>query len=340
MDTLQNQVLEEIAALLEDNPDLAEGLDLEKFINDKIPKIAESIKKRLIDSSIEMLSTQRHETSQFITRNVQKWTKGIDLLEILIVICTEVGADFNRSRRPQAFEENDYVFDIVVRHHAWACQIAQEILCLLKNGFADAAHARWRVLHELNATSMFIAKHGNDCASRFYEHVVVDSYHGMLEHRKYESRLKAKGPNDLEIANCKVYYDKLILKYGQSYSDNYGWASFLFPNRNRVTFTAIEKDVGLDHMRPYYKWASQSIHSGSLAMRKKLGLGETEGRVLLVGRSQSGMTDPAHAMAISLMQITSTLLLLESTIDHIVIIKIIQELSDEIGKTFLDINNS
>lgn len=60
-----------------------------------------------------------------------------------------------------------WFFDLVVRHHARACHIANEILCLLKNGFADAAQARWRALHEVAATAMFIAKHGKSVLSAF-----------------------------------------------------------------------------------------------------------------------------------------------------------------------------
>lgn len=39
---------------------------------------------------------------------------------------------------------------------------------------------------------------------------MVDSYTGMLEHKKYEHRLEAKGPTIEEIAECKVQFDLLI----------------------------------------------------------------------------------------------------------------------------------
>ncbi len=73
-------------------------------------------------------------------------------------------------------------------------------------------------------------------------------------------------------------------------------------------------------------------------MRNRLGLCEAKADILLVGQSNSGMTDPAHAAAISLSQITITLLFLEPTIDHIVIARIIQDYSDEVGNTFLRID--
>ncbi len=338
METLKNEILNLIEKLLDENPEKAGDIDIEKMIAETTPEMAGAIKRSLVSSSEKMLEEHRSLSEEFVTRNIRRWAEAFDLLETLIVICTESGEVFNKSYRPKAVSENDLVFDLVVRHHARACHIAQEILCLLKNGFADAAHARWRALHEVTATAMFIAKHGKKCAERFYFHDVVDSYRGMLEHKKYEHRLQEKGPTSDEVAECKREFDALIEKYGKKYSDNYGWAAYLFPDYDRVGFATIEKDVQLDHMRPDYKWASQNIHSGAKGMRNRLGLCEAKADILLVGQSNSGMTDPAHAAAISLSQITITLLFLEPTIDHIVIARIIQDYSDEVGNTFLRID--
>lgn len=340
METLQNEILKLIEDLIEENPDKAGDIDIEKIIADTTPEMANTIKQSLISSSKRMLEEHRSLSKEFVERNICRWEEAFDLLETLLVICTESGEEFNNSYRPKAVSKNDLVFDLVVRHHARACHIAQEILCLLKNGFADAAHARWRALHEVTTTAMFLAKHGKECAERFYFHDVVDSYQGMLEHKKYEHRLQEKGPSNDEVAECKQDFDLLIGKYGKKYADNYGWAAYLFPNHNRIGFAAIEKDVQLDHMRPYYKWASQNIHSGAKAMRNRLGLCEAKEDILLVGQSNSGMTDPAHATAISLSQVTITLLFLEPTIDHIVISRIIQDYSDEVGNTFLRIDKT
>lgn len=90
-------------------------------------------------------------------------------------------------------------------------------------------------------------------------------------------------------------------------------------------------------MRPYYTWASQNIHAGSKGMRNRLGLCETKEDVLLVGQSNSGMTDPAHATAISLCQVTSTLLVLKPTLDHIILMKIMVDYENEVGETFLKV---
>lgn len=337
MDNLHQELLNALNKTIENNPEKAEDIDIEQIIADITPEAVRLIKYTLVKSAKKMLKERRKLANGFEKRNVKRWAKAFDLLETHIVICTEAGEEFNSSNRPTAVENNNLVFDIVVRHHARACHIAQEVLCLLKSGFADAAHARWRALHEVNVTAMFIAKHGQDCAERFYFHDIVDSYDGMIEHKMYEERLQEKAPSQEEIDSCKVEYDKLIERYGKKFGDHYGWASYLLPNYKRVSFTAIEKDVGLDHMRPYYKWASQNIHSGSKGMRNRLGLCEAKDDILLVGQSNSGMIDPAHATAISLSQITCTLLTIEPTLDYIVIMKIANEFQEDVGSAFLEI---
>nr|WP_320048705.1 DUF5677 domain-containing protein [uncultured Desulfuromonas sp.] len=336
MEDLHQSFLTTLNKMIEENPEIAEEIDIAQIIADVTPEAVRLIKNTLVKSAKKMLKERRKLARGFEKRNLKRWAKAFDLLETHIVICTESGEEFNSSYRPTAVDGNDLVFDIVVRHHARACHIAQEVLSLLKSGFADAAHARWRALHEVNVTAMFIAKYGQDCAERFYFHDIVDSYDGMVEHKKYEDRLQEKAASQEVIDSCKVKYDELIARYGKKFGDHYGWASYLFPNHRRVSFTAIEKDVGLDHMRPYYKWASQNIHAGSKGMRNRLGLCEAKEDILLVGQSNSGMTDPAHATAISLSQITCTLLMLQPTLDHIVIIKISDEFQEDVGRAFLE----
>lgn len=332
-----NQILEDLIA---ENPAKAKDLDIKKLITELTAEFVEMMSKSLLSAMPEMLLNRRADYSSFVDMNVEKWKSAFDLLETHIVICTEAGETLNSQYRPTAAEQGDLIFDLLVRHHARACHIANEILCLLKNGFPDAAHSRWRALHEVNVTALFICNHGQECAERFYFHDIVDAYDTMKEHRKYEGRLQAKGPTELEMNEVKIVYDVLIKKYGESYAGHYGWAAYLFPTHNRVGFGAIEKDVGLEHMRPYYKWASQNIHAGSKGLRNRLALTDCNEDILVVGQSNSGMTDPAHATAISLFQVTSTLLTYKPSMDTIVMMQIASEYSDNIGHAFLKLSKS
>jgi hypothetical protein len=179
VDILHKQFMDSLNEKLKENPEIEDEIDFSELISEVTPEAVNLIKTSLLESSAVMLKERRELSEGFVQRNNERWAKGFDSLEILIVTCTEAGEDVNDSYRNEAAEEQNLVFDLVVRLHARACQISQEILCLMKSGFADAAHARWRALHEVNVTAMFIAKHGQECAERFYFHDVVDSYDGM-----------------------------------------------------------------------------------------------------------------------------------------------------------------
>ena len=338
MRVIQDQFDKLIEDLIAENPEKAKELDINKIISKQLPEFTKIISDSLAKSATEMLSNRRDEYDSFVTDNIKLWQSGFDLLETHISICTEAGENINSEYREKAVEKSDLVFDLLIRHHARACHIANEVLCLLKNGFPDAAHSRWRALHELSATAMFIFKHGQECAERFHFHNIIDSYDVMNEHHKYEDRLQAKGPTAAELGDMKRIYDDIIDKYGKSFSGHYGWAAYLFPQIKRVGFSSIEKDAGLDHMRPYYKWASQNIHAGSKGLRNRLALEKCNEDILVVGQSNSGMTDPAHATAISLMQVTCTLLQLNPTMDSIVIMEIAKQYSNKVGDEFLKIS--
>jgi hypothetical protein len=340
MKLFQKEFMEMLEEKIIENPEKATGLDLEEMIENLTLELTSTLRSSLESTSIQMLKERREQFTSFTQRNEARWKDAFDLLEIHIAICTEAGESVNTEQRPVAVEENDIVFDILVRHHARACHIANEILCLLKNGFADAAHARWRALHEVNVTAVFIEKHGQECARRFYFHDIIDSYDGMKEHKKYEHRLQEKAPEQSVIDACKLEYNNAIKEFGKGFESHYGWAAHVFTNRSprSVGFASLEKDVGLDHMRPYYKWASQNIHAGAKGTRNRLALSECTDDILVVGQSNSGMTDPAHATAISLMQVTLNLLKIAPNFDHIILMKLLVEFSNEIGEKFLQMS--
>jgi hypothetical protein len=340
MDILQKAFNDALESALSELEEPIDDEKLEHVVNDVIalslPEITSDILTTLKNSAPLMLKERRELSDDFVHRNYNRWSKGFDLLEMLIVMCTEAGENFNNHYRPHAVEIQDVVFDTVVRMHARACHISAEILCLLKNGYADGAHARWRALHEVVSTAYFIHKHGKEAAIRFLDHEIIESYKGMIQYNKYEGRLNVEPFSQTEVDDCKAIYDVVLEKYGKEFKESYGWASPYLDNK-RPNFSHIEADVDLDHMRPYYKWASHNIHANAKGITNKLGLCESKEDILLVGQSNSGMTDPAHATAIALSQITTTLINIEPSIDTIVTSKMIAAISDEVGDAFIQV---
>lgn len=341
MDLLQNFFDKAIREQIES---ATSEVALEKIV-DAVPSEIENLLGKLpsdILSSIKTmaedgLAERRASHAEFVERNVHRWKEGFDLLELQIELAVEAGASFNDRLRPEAASEGDLVFDLLVRLHAKGCLVSKEILALLRNGYADGAHARWRALHELSVTAKFLATNGKDAAQRYVDHEFIEAYKGALQLNKYESRLNASGFSDGELEQLKSQYNAAIKFHGKDFGKPYGWAAPFLKEGNQ-TFFALEEAVGLDHWRPYYKWASQNIHANVKSIRKSLGLSEAVRDLLQVGPSNSGMTDPAHSAAISLSQLSCALLLSAPNLDGIVLMKMLLLLSDEVGDAFVKCN--
>ena len=318
---VSEQELEKIA-------DAAPG-QLEKLIGALPSEMLSSIKAMAEDG----LAERRALHAEFVERNVHRWKQGFDLLELQIEIAIEAGESFNDQLRPEAALQGNLLFDLLVRLHAKGCLISKEITALLMNGYADGAHARWRALHEIAVTAMFLAAHGKDAVQRYVDHEFVEAYKGASQLNNYKSRLKVTGFSNEELEQLKGQYDAVLKCYGKEFGKSYGWAMPFLRGVN-PTFSALEKAVGLDHWRPYYRLASQNIHANVKAIRYSLGLSEAVEDVLQVGPSNSGMTDPAHSTAIALSQLTSTLLLSVPNLDGIVSTKMVLSLADEIRDAF------
>jgi hypothetical protein len=313
--------------------------DLDDFIKETLDEFlaiaSNAIMDDLMVSGFDSLEEELAISSGFVERNLVRWKKGFDLLDLHISICRELGSEFNTKYRPEAAKNENYVFAAVVALHANACLIASEILCLLKNGYPDGAHARWRALHEVSVTAFFLCKHGNNCAKRFLDYEHIESYKSMVMVNTHKSRLQISAFTEYEVTEARQFRDELMIKYGPDFKNNYGWAA-PFLNISKPNFAQIESDVNLDHMRPYYKWASQNVHATSLGMSNKLGKVEAKKDLLLAGQSNSGMTDPAHATALSLMQITSNILHFKQSLEHQISVNVTIMLAAKIGDAFLE----
>ena len=213
--------------------------------------------------------------------------------------------------------------------------MSRAILALLRAGFADDAHARWRSLHELAVVASFISEHGEDVAERYLSHEVVQQRKLARAYNKYEIRAELDPLTQAEVDTLDERYDSLIAKYGKTFGYDYGWAASAV-GRDRPTLVDIEEVVGLDHLRPYYQMANHNVHPNSHAAFFKLGLHETHrGNVLLAGPSNLGLADPGHGVALSLSQITASLVSLNPTIDQVVALMVVGLLENETGEAFL-----
>ncbi len=103
------------------------------------------------------------------------------------------------------------------------------------------------------------------------------------------------------------------------------------------TFANVEESVGMDHWRPWYKWASSHTHANHRPADKSLGLAETTGPTNLVGASNAGFVDPFQLTALSLAQLVETYLNHSKNLDRIVHIDVFHELATEMANIAIQV---
>lgn len=327
------------------------SLDDDDFsrIADVVSKNVEDVAPQLIDAAAEKtwkilrkhrqeeLAYARARRAEFEYRLEKRWRKGVDALEQLIGLAIDLGRESNGSGRAYALEHDDLVFEALIRLHARACRTASEVLTLIKAGFADGAHARWRSLHELAVVAAFVSEGGNDTANRYLLHEPIESFKAAREINRLHEEMGHEPISDAQIADLELRVTELKDHFGEAYGEQWGWASAALDNNPRPTFAQIEEFVGLQKWRPYFRMASHNVHAGPKGVAFSLGLVNDVNSTLLAGPSDTGFADPAHGTAISVFQITSLLLLRVPGLDSVIRSKVMLALVDEIGETFLRI---
>jgi len=309
---------------------------IEKSFPEIVEEMTTPILAGLKQNMPAMLKARRKDVKDFEKRLTDDWKKPFDLLEAFLVLAFEAGAEFNHEFSNDKTEVGNYVLEALTRLHARACQIAAEVLVLLKSGLADGAHARWRSLHEVAVVASFIKTHGNEVAERYLLHDNIESYKAATLYQKHYQALGDKPIAQEEYESIKAVREKLIARFGNSYKNSYGWASSAL-NKDDPNFSDIEENSGLDHLRPYYKLASHNVHANPKGLMFRMGLIGNRSNILLAGPSNFGFTDPAQGTAISLGFITVTLLTIKPTIDNLVLCRVLLNFESEIGEEFLKV---
>ncbi len=310
---------------------------LQQAINNATQETIKLISSSLLDKwksqAFSLLKQQDKERKEYVRLIGQSWNKPLDLLEILLSVSLEAGTKFNEYYRPSTVEEDDFVFEAVTRLYARGCQVGFEILLLLRNGFADGAHARWRTLHEICVEARLISQNGNNVAEQFLLHSQISNYQEAELYQKYYQVLGYAPPDQVEIDTTKGIRDELINRYGKSFVGNYGWAAQIL-NMKRPTFVDLERIVGLDHLRPFYKLANANVHSGSKGAMFRLGSPLERDNVLVAGPSIYGLGEPGQNTAYSFHLLTQTLLFTKTNLDQVAFASATERLMHEIFWAF------
>jgi len=301
---------------------------------DTLRRMAEPLIKELDRSASDMLSEQGLYRAGFEARLHKRWHEPLDLLECLIKIATEVGEEKAKLLTKSADDTNNYKRSALIQIHARAVQIANEILTLLRTGYADGANARWRSLYELVVIASFLREQNNGVSERYLAHNIMKQF---KEAKDYQQACRKLGYSPLkrsELNALQKQHDALIAQYGPEfeYRTGYDWvlaATIGKKNGRRVYFRDLEDQVKFSKWRPFYNLSSNAIHSGPRGFFR-LGLIRQK-EMLLAGPSNFGLADPLQNTAISLSQVSIFLLTIQPSLENLLAAEAIGNYPHRIG---------
>jgi uncharacterized protein DUF5677 len=307
--------------------------ELPAIIRNTADRISRLILRDLKRKWKDQSAWEQKQTAGFRRRLQTRWRVGLGKLRMLLTIAREFGSDVNAELSATPGAPGQKTAEILIKLHARAVQVADEVLCLLEGGFADGAMARWRTLHEIAAVGYLIQKHGDDLAQRYQDHELVESRKAALQFARFQERLGAEPIPDETLQRMEAEYGALLGQYGRPFASPQGWAAKHL-GKASPTIADIQEAAGIDHLAPYYRLASHNVHANPKGVFFKLGL-IGESRILLSGPSNAGLADPGHTMALSLVQISSALLQLHPSLDNTVVLNVMDALAEEVGVALL-----
>jgi len=296
---------------------------------DALPETSKMVTKTLKKNAEEMLLEQSAYQNGFEERLYALWKGALDLLECLIRISLEAG-QAHKNKLDKAVEEtNKYKFAALVQIHARALQVSNEILVLLKAGFAEGALARWRTLYELAVVSYFLKDNDDGFSVRYMVYRIVRISKDADDYQRYYKRLNYPPIADEEFRKIKEREEELFEEYGGNSDENFDWDWARSEDLPNPYFRAIAKCVGLDHLLPFYNLASAAAHGLSRGFYR-LGLApDLQNAVLLCGASVYGLADPLQLTAICLNHVTLCLLNLQLDTESLLVKNILGDFVKE-----------
>jgi Family of unknown function (DUF5677) len=313
---------------------------LDVFCEEQLPKVCRDVAGRISKTILRHLKSQwaqeqaRQESDLlgFRRRLESRWGKPLGQLRMLLTMAREWGQWAYTRKNSSKLTGKTVAQDVLTRLHVRACQVTDEILCLLENGFADGAMARWRTLHEIAVVAAVISRHGEDIAKRYVAHQAVESKRAMNKYLDCCAQLGYRSLPVREVRKIQKAYDAAIVKYGDAFKTDYGWAVEHLKNK-RPSFVHLEAEAGKAEMRSHYQMGSDNVHAGVKSMYVRLGLvGNYDG--LLAGRSNGGLMEPGQNAAHTLTQISIIACSSEPNLDDLVVVEMMRMLRDDIPRSF------
>ncbi|WP_339790912.1 DUF5677 domain-containing protein [uncultured Imperialibacter sp.] len=296
--------------------------------------ISKGIAKSITDYCISPKSDFRRREKQIGKKIKNRYSLGLELFTSYIELNTQISSiTYNKYYKLFTTLEDHQKLDTLIALHVRACQIASEIRILVFGGFADGAHARWRTLHEVCITFLFLYDGDYELVSMYKDYLVIEQWRKAVEYQNSYKRLGWDPiPND-ELEELESEQKRIVQCRGKAFSKSYGWAMDILPEGRR-NIREIEKYVGMDHFRSIYAWAGDNVHAGVAGITEKLSLRDSEQYNFLTGPNDHGFLDPIQFTVNSLSEMSYTLLAMEKSTFNKIFEELLRFFGEEVVQEF------
>lgn len=276
------------------------------------------------------LRDHRINIKAFQIRLFRRWQKPFDLLEGHIGHSTELVI----RKRAHLVDEKGRISDFkalaLLKLNARALQVSNEILVLLKAGYADGAFARWRTLYELSLIALYLGQNDQIFSQRYLDHEVVGKLKTAKKMIKFKKSFKVL-PTRKDLSKLNREREVLCAKYGEEFKQDYGWIPKAQWPGNKIGIWFLENQVRLGHLGPYYDLACRTVHGGAAGFVQMSLMDHAQG-TLQTGPTNYGLADPIQHCGFSITHLTLALLNLNPDFDSVVHMKILVENSVKLAR--------
>ncbi len=277
---------------------------LSKAITASAPEIGSSISDGLAERTPGLIIERRANEAGIAEMIRQAYSPGLDLCESVLRSAHEIGEEYVDLSTPEGEDDVPILRWVLGHLHARSCRIAEEALVLLRTGYGLGAYSRWRALHEVVVVGEFIKQSGDDTAARYYDHMAINRWR-LLKAASESGRLDEHEQGVLAQAQERV--DKLADIYGAEFRSDYGWAVKALSGQPHSGFRGIQAATDFTHLQVDYRESSSAVHAVAVGVLEPPDA-EHLGTTLVTGASPLVIATPAHAVALSLLVTTGTLL--------------------------------
>lgn len=346
--TKEDDVANDFLAMLSNIKNLIDKEEISKYFSEEsmialANKYAENEFRILVENTPKYHNKYQKEKIAVIKNIDDIWGFALDLFELQINTAIKITTEFDVAKL-NIYKDNIDLYDSLQRLQSRACLVSNEILVLLRNGFADGGYARYRTLYEIMVLNWFISSKGNKAAKRYLDSSIVKDNKDAKELNKYAEMLGECYVSDDNLEDLKKSVENLKKEYGNNFvNGDYGWSSpfITAEETKKIYFSDLENSIDLRHLKPHYRFASNNIHCGASSLYSHISLPDDLADKLLFGASYYGIDKPLYLSSRTLNMISINYLLCNTeNINQIINVEILKKINIKIEELLEDIANS